>query len=190
MCPALKTCEHLDWCPNHPASAATPARSSVSKYPLVIITIVVVILAAAVIIPERSQENVAVWAFSVDESGTRHFVTRLPAQENAAGGLTFKVPGADTRPLPAGNYWLVIERPAEDGSYRFALGENYVVSYPTDSPDEGMNLFSVTGPGSLAGEDAYEALIAAYNGGMHTTGSTTPDLTGMDVTEQGYIVER
>ena len=51
-----------------------------------------------------------------------------------------------------------------------------------------MKLFTMSGPGSLSGEDAYEALMAAYNGGMFETGVTTLP-AGSGVTEREYTVE-
>ena len=185
MYPVRRIREYLDWCPDHPASSA-PEKTGLRSVLLAVVAAAAVILAAALIMPAvHPPQNVAVWAFSVDDTGARHFVTRLPATENADGLITFADAGTDTRSLPSGNYWLVIEHPSRNDAFRFSLGDNYVVSTPLNSPDGGMKMFKVAGPGSLAGEDAYEVLMAAYNGGEYVSGVTTLP-AGSGVSEQKY----
>jgi hypothetical protein len=175
----------LGWCPNHPVVAAHRPTIGFEIYVIVAMGILI-IPAAALLMSSPAPQNVAVWAFRMDDTRTRHFVERLPATEDCTGKLTFSTAGATTLALPSGNYWLVIEHPGRDGRYRLTLDGAVVESQISDSANNGMKFFTVNGPGSLAGEDAYEALMAAYNGGMYVTGSTIP--AGSGVTEREYTV--
>jgi hypothetical protein len=183
-----ETFQHrLGWCPNHQMAAASRPKAGVEIYVIIAIGILV-IPAAALLIPSYALQDVAVWAFRTDDSGTRQFVARLHAMEDATGRLSFPAAGAATSSLPAGKYWLVIERPARDGSYRFTLDGAWVKGQSLDPPHDIAKFFSVSGPGSLSGKDAYEALMAAYNGGMYETGITTfPAESG--ITEREYTVD-
>jgi len=178
---------HLGWCPNHQVPASRPARINSMTYAIIIVA-ALGILAAAQYIPSHSSQDVAVWAFRVDDTGTRNFIARLPATEDAAGTVSFPAAGTGTSSLPAGKYWLVIEHPGKDGSYRFTLDGTWITGPSPDSPGNVIKFFKVAGPGSLQKEDAYEALMAAYNGGTYVTGSS-PALGGSSgVTEREYTV--
>jgi hypothetical protein len=182
-----ETFQHrLGWCPNHQMTAVSRPKVGFKIYVIIAIGILV-IPAAALFLPSHAPQDVAVWAFRTDDSGTRQFVARLPAMEDATGRLSFPPAGAATPVLPSGKYWLVIEHPGRDGSYGLILDGAAVKSQIPDSANNGMELFTVSGPGSLTGEDAYEALMAAYNGGMYVTGSTIP--AGSGVTEREDTVE-
>ncbi|MDD1716461.1 MAG: hypothetical protein LUQ01_05630 [Methanolinea sp.] len=135
-----------------------------------------------------ASQNVAVWVFQMDDTGTRHFIGRLPATEDASGTLTFSRAGADSHSLPAGKYWLVIEHPGSDGSYRLILDGSSVKSQSLNTPNDGMQLFRVSGPGSLQSEDAYWALMAAYDD-IYATAGTTAQTANGDVTEREYVIE-
>ena len=176
----------LGWCPNHPVAAAHRPKIGFEIYVIVAMGMLI-IPTAALLMPSPAPQNVAVWAFRMDDAGIRQFVARLPATEDASGKISFPTGSSSTPALPAGNYRLVIEHPGKDGSYRLTLDGAVVESQISDSANNGMKFFTVNGPGSLAGEDAYEALMAAYNGGMYVTGSTIP--AGSGVTEREYTVE-
>ena len=177
----------LGWCPNHPMNTASRPKIGFWIYVIVAVGILV-IPAASLLMPSPAPQDVAVWAFRMDDTGIRHFFTRLPATEDSTGRLSFSAAGTATSSLPAGKYWLVIERPVKDGSFRFVLDGAWVKGKSPDSPQDTVKFFSVTGPGSLSGEDAYEALMAAYNGGTYVTGVTTfPADSG--ITERGYTID-
>jgi len=182
---AEKNRSWLGWCPNHPAPAMAP-KTGMEIY-LILMIGILVLPAAALVLPSYTPHDVAVWVFSMDKTGAKEFVTRLPATEDGHGRLSFPAGSSGTHPLPAGNYWLVIEQPAGDGSYRFALNGPWVTGPSLDPSHKTMKFFTVAGGGSLSGEDAYEALMAAYNGGEYVTGVTTlPDRSG--VSEREYTV--
>lgn len=111
--------------------------------------------------------------------------------EDAGGKLSFSPAGEGTQSLPAGKYWLVIEHPGSDGSYRLALDDQWVKGISPDFPQSGMQLFRVSGPGSLQEEDAYEALMASFDeGGSAGTGGTAPQGGSSGISEREYVIEK
>ncbi|MGB7787495.1 hypothetical protein [Methanoregula sp.] len=111
----------LGWCPNHEVATVPPVKMVPGIYIIALICILV-IPAAVLLMLSPAPQNVAVWAFRMDDSGVKHFVRLLPATEDTSGKLTFSTADAATPALPAGTYWLVIERPGKDGSFRMSLG--------------------------------------------------------------------
>ena len=110
----------LGWCPNHQVTAASRPKVGFEIYVIIAIGILV-IPAAALLMPSHVPQDVAVWAFRMDDTGTRDFVARLPATEDATGRLSFPSAGAAIPALPPGKYWLVTEHPGNDGSYDLTL---------------------------------------------------------------------
>ncbi len=173
----------LGWCPNHPVASTTPPSKMNSWILISAVVCVLVVPVTALLMLSPAPQNVAVWAFRVDDTGTRFFETRLPATEDASGTLTFSPVGGGTESLPAGKYWLVIEHPGSDGSYRLALDGEFVKGTSPNFPQNGMNLFKVSGPGSLQREDAYQALLAAFD-------AANSDSAGSNgITEREYVIE-
>jgi len=153
--------ERLGWCPQHPAAQAVQPKIGNGIIAVAIIGLLL-LTTAALMVPAQAPENVAVWAFRLDDNGVKHFIGRLPATEDHTGNLIFSMAGAATPALPPGKYSLIIEHPLNDGSFRLALdGENVKLHSP-DSASGAMMLFKIGGPGSLQQEDAYQALIAAF----------------------------
>lgn len=181
--------EWLGWCPNHPAASATSTRINLAMYVIAAICILGVLVAAPLLLTPSSQ-NVAVWAFQND-TGTMHFVARLPATEDASGTLTFHSVGAGMQTLPAGTYWLVIEHPRSDGSYQLMLDGDWILDQQANPPGAtaGLKLFKIYGTGALQEDDAYAALVSSFDsGGIDANGTTPPH--GGSVTEREYIVEK
>lgn len=171
------------WCPNHPAAQAARPKIG-SGVILVAVACLLLIPAAALMIPAHTPKDVAVWAFRIDDTGARDFSARLIATEDVSDRIILPANTGGTPALPAGRYWLVIEQPGGDGTYRYTLDGAVVEGRPMDSPNGNMKFFTVTGPGSLSGEYAYEALMAAYNGGTYVTGSTiVPAIRGVSERE-------
>jgi hypothetical protein len=180
----------IGWCPNQPTASVSPSKTNSWIFIIAVICILIIPASTLFMLSPASQ-NVAVWAFRVDDTGTRHFVTRLPAMEDANGKLSFSPAEGGTQSLPAGKYWLVIERPGSDGSYRLALDGQWVKGTSSDFPENGMNLFKVSGPGSLQQEDAYQALLVAFGAGMsNDTGSTTTQKGSNGISEREYVIEK
>lgn len=70
----------LGWCPNHRVTVAPPVKIGRGIYIIAIICILAIPAAALLMLSPPSQ-NVAVWAFQVDNTGLKHFVARLPEQK-------------------------------------------------------------------------------------------------------------
>jgi hypothetical protein len=159
MSSVISRIEHwLGWCPNHPAAQA--ARPKIGAGIILVAVIGLILLSAAVLlIPAQAPENVAVWAFKVDNRGVKHFAGRLPATEDTAGRLVF------SPALDSGNYALLIEHPGADGSFRLVLDGANVKLQSSGSAADAMMLFTISGPGSLQQENAYQALLAAFDPG-------------------------
>jgi len=177
----------LGWCPNHPVVAAPPVK--VKMWPGIYVIAIICLLAvpAVMMLAAPAPQNVAIWAFRLDDSGVKHFVGRLPATEDSTGKLTFSSAGAATPALSPGKYSLIIEHPLKDGRFLLALDGANVELQPPGSTGNAMLLFKISGPGSLQQEDAYEALMAAYNSGTYVTGTGTPPATS-GVSEREYTV--
>jgi len=179
--------KNMGWCPNHKVTAVPPVKMKMGAGIYIIAIICVLAVPAVMLLTTPAPQSVAVWAFRLDDSGVKHFVGRLPATEDTTGKLSFSTVGAANPALSPGKYSLIIEQPGKDGSFQLMLdGVNVKLQSP-DSANEGTMLFKISGPASLQQEDAYEALMAAYNGGMYVTGSTIP--AGSGVTEREYTVE-
>lgn len=179
--------ERLGWCPQHPAAQAVQPRIGNGIIAVAIIGLLL-LTTAALVVPAQAPENVAVWAFKVDDNGVKHFTGRLPATEDANGRLAFPAAGAATLALSPGKYSLIIEHPLNDGSFRLALdGANVKLRSP-GSAGNAMMLFKIGGPGSLQQEDAYQALIAAF-GIENPDGAGGKEGTSGAYTEREYTVE-
>ena len=177
--------EHwLGWCPHHPAAQAARPRIGAGIILIAVIGLVL-LTAAALIIPAHAPENVAVWAFRMDDFGVKHFAGRLPATEDASGTLTFSMAGTATPALSPGKYSLIVEHPLNDGSFRLALDGSKVTLRSTDPAADAMMLFTISGPGSLQQEDAYQALLVAFDPGDYG-GSGTASGTSGYITEREY----
>jgi hypothetical protein len=82
--------------------------------------------------------------------------TKIPVDSSAS--FTFTTDDARGGKLPAGQYYLIVEHPMADNQFDFVASGDYVRSVKLNN---GTNLFRLTGPGSLQGTDAADALIAA-----------------------------
>ena len=179
--------EWLGWCPNHGITVAPPVKMKIWPGIYIIALICVLAVPAVMLLTSPAPQNVAVWAFRVDDTGVKHFVGRLPATEDSTGKLTFSTVGAATPALQPGTYSLIIENPLKDGSFRLVLdGANVELQSP-GSANNAQMLFAISGPGSLQQEDAYHALIAAFSleNPDETSGQSG---TSGGYTEREYIV--
>ncbi len=87
------------------------------------------------------------------------FTTTTPVNP---GDATFTFTGDAQLPgkLPGGQLYLIAENPMADNQSDFVISGDYVRELKLDN---GTNLFRITGPGSLQGKDAADALIAAIS---------------------------
>jgi hypothetical protein len=65
-----------------------------------------------------------------------------------------------TSHLASGQYFVIVQHPMENTTFDIDVSGDYVRSLPLNN---GTNLFRISGPGSLQGNDAAEALVAAFS---------------------------
>lgn len=93
--------------------------------------------------------------------GNNHaFTTRALVNQDAS--FTYSADAAMSANLPAGQNYLVVQHPMMDNQFSIGLGGDYVRSL---NPGNGTILFRITGPGSLQGSDAADALTTALSTG-------------------------
>ena len=67
--------------------------------------------------------------------------------------------------LPSGQCYLFVQHPMENNQFDIAWSGDWVKNLQLkDGGPDGTNLFKITGAGSLQGNDAKEALVAAFSG--------------------------
>ena len=73
---------------------------------------------------------------------------------------TYVVPREVTSNLESGQYFVIVQHPMENTTFDINVSGDYVRSLQLNN---GTNLFRISGPGSLQGNDAAEALVAAFS---------------------------
>jgi hypothetical protein len=87
--------------------------------------------------------------------------------------------------LPKGQYYLIVQHPMADNQSDFVVSGDYVRNLKLNN---GTNVFRLTGPGSLQGSDAADALIAAISdqeANDHTLTNDTYTIVPFQVTDAG-----
>lgn len=98
--------------------------------------------------------GVQVWIFGDNYA----FMTKTPV--NSDGNFTFTIGAEMSGNLPAGQNYLIVEHPMADNRSDFTVNGDSVRDLKLRN---GTDIFRITGPGSLQGSDAAEALIAAMS---------------------------
>ncbi len=86
------------------------------------------------------------------------FNTTTPV--NSDGSFTFTADAAMSGKLPEGQNYLVVQHPMADNKFDIVVSGDYVRDLKLNN---GTNLFKITGPGSLQGSDAADALTTALH---------------------------
>ena len=86
------------------------------------------------------------------------YVTQIPVDYDSS--FTFDVDTAMSGELPAGQNYLIVQHPMADDQLDFAVGGDYVRNL---NHRNGMNVFKISGYGSLYGINAADALTAAIS---------------------------
>ncbi len=91
------------------------------------------------------------------------FTTTSPT--NPDSSFLFNITPQISEKLPAGQWYLIVQHPMQNNQLDIVVSGDWVKNLQLQggSPGTGMNLFRITGAGSLQGHDAAEALIAALN---------------------------
>ena len=79
---------------------------------------------------------------------------------NPDGSFTFTADAAISEKLPTGKNYLIVEHPMADKQSNFVVSGDYVRDLKLNN---GTDLFRLTGPDSLQGSNAADALIAAIS---------------------------
>ncbi|MEN6395307.1 MAG: immunoglobulin domain-containing protein [Methanoregula sp.] len=105
-------------------------------------------------IAEGIPPEVQIWIF-----GNNYvFTTKTPVNSNAS--FTFTADAALSGQLPAGENYLIVQHPMADNQFDFVVSGDYIRDTKQNS---GTDIFKITGPGSLQGSDAVDALITAIS---------------------------
>ncbi len=88
------------------------------------------------------------------------YVSTIKTPVNSDALFTFTADAVMSGKLPAGQNYLFVQHPMQNNQFDIAVSGDYVRDVNLNN---GTNLFKVTGPGSLQGNDAAEALVAAFN---------------------------
>jgi hypothetical protein len=103
---------------------------------------------------EGDVPNVQVWIIGNNSV----YTAKTPVNPDAT--FTFTADAALSGKLTAGQYYLFVQHPMQDNQFDIGISGDYVRNAKLGN---GTNLFRITGPGSLQGADAADALAAAFS---------------------------
>jgi hypothetical protein len=94
-----------------------------------------------------------------------NYIFNTTSPTNPDSSFTFTITPQISEKLPKGHYSLIVQHPMQNNELDFVMNRDWVTNLQLNggSPGGGINLFRITGAGSLQGRDAAEALIAALN---------------------------
>ncbi|WP_321508452.1 hypothetical protein [uncultured Methanoregula sp.] len=103
-------------------------------------------------VAEGIPPNVQVWIL-----GKNYYSKSIESVNSTDASFKYVVPREVTSKLAAGQYFAIVQHPMQDNKFNIDVSGDYV------KLNNGANLFKITGPGSLQGSDAADALIAAIS---------------------------
>ena len=98
--------------------------------------------------------EVQIWIFGENYV----FTTKNPVNPDAS--FTFNGDATMSGKLPTGQNYIIVQHPMQNNQFDIAVSSDYVRNLKLNN---GTNLFRITGPGSLQGSDAADALISAFS---------------------------
>jgi hypothetical protein len=99
--------------------------------------------------------NVQIWIL-----GKNYYSNSTVSVKSDDASYNYKVPQEVTSHLASGQYFVIVQNPMADNQFDFVVRGDYVSNLKLNN---GTNVFKLTGPGSLQGSDAADALIAAVS---------------------------
>jgi hypothetical protein len=102
---------------------------------------------------EGEPPEVQIWIIGNNYGST----AKSPVNQDVS--FTFTGTEAMSGSLGPGQYWLFVQHPMQNNRFDINVDGEYVRNLKLNN---GTNLFKISGPGSLQGTDAAEALIAAF----------------------------
>jgi len=109
---------------------------------------------------EGQPSSVAIWILG------KNFAFRQTETVNVDGSFSYEVTQQTTQYLYSGLYFVVVQHPMMNGVYDIDIcpagtgTDVYVCDYSGTTP---VSVFKLSGPGSLQGSDAFEALVTAIH---------------------------
>jgi hypothetical protein len=117
--------------------------------------------------------------------GKNYYSNSTVSVNSGDASFRYEVPPEVTSLLESGQYFLIVQHPMADNQFDFVVSGDYVRSLKLNN---GTNIFRISGPGSLQGSDAADALIAAISDqetNDKTLTSDTYTLVPFQVTDTG-----
>ena len=115
---------------------------------------------------EGNPPAVQIWIFG------DNYVYTTTTPVNSDASFTFAADAAMSGKLPSGQNYLIVQHPMADNQFDIVVSGDYVRNLKLNN---GTNLFKLTGPGSLQGSDAADALTAAFHDRMANDDTLTND---------------
>jgi hypothetical protein len=103
---------------------------------------------------EGNPESVQIWIIG------NNYYSVARESVNPDASYRHEVPGEVTSQLPAGQYFVIVQHSMQNNQFDINISGDYVRSLQLNN---GTTLFRISGPGSLQGRDAAEALVAAFS---------------------------
>ncbi|WP_292348356.1 MULTISPECIES: hypothetical protein [unclassified Methanoregula] len=103
---------------------------------------------------EGDPPEVQVWIIG----GNTALAAKTPVNPDAS--FTFTGTEAVSGNLPAGQYWLFVQHSMQNNRFDIDMSGEWVRNLKLNN---GTNVFKISGPGSLQGSDAADALVAAFS---------------------------
>jgi len=104
-------------------------------------------------------EGVAIWILGTNFAG------RVTQSVNSGSIFEYKLDGTTTEGMTSGQYFVIVQHPMQNAQFDIVLDENgYVINKQLNvnsTSGTGTSIFKLSGPGSLQGSDAAEALVQA-----------------------------
>ena len=100
---------------------------------------------------------VQVWIFG------DNYVFNTTTPVNPDNSFTFNADTTMSDKIPEGRNYLIVQHPMADNLFDFVINGDYIRNLKLNN---GTTLFKLTGPGSLQGSNAADALISAFHEGM------------------------
>ena len=92
--------------------------------------------------------------------GKNYYSKSIESINSSDASYRYEVPGEVTGKLAGGQYFVVVQHPMQNNKFDIDVSGDYVRNLKLNN---GTNLFRISGPGSLQGSDAADALIAAIS---------------------------
>jgi hypothetical protein len=103
-------------------------------------------------IAEGNPETVQLWILG------KNYYAKSEVSVNSDASFRYTVPPEITGKLAGGQYFVIVQHPMENTTFDIDASGDYVRSLQLNN----ASLFRISGPGSLQGSDAADALIAAF----------------------------